>query len=90
MAFCNASATVVGITAPIYRGMAPHHLRWVEKNLSGIGRDRLLGVTRPRLRGEATCWKPFVSIPIKVFRADAGPPPHILLPSESLPRSIGD
>ncbi len=29
---------------------APQHLRWVEKNLSGIGHDPLLGVTRPRLR----------------------------------------
>ncbi len=55
---------------------APHHLRWVEKNLYGIGRGPLLGVSRPRLLGEVTCWKPSVSLPIKVFRADAGPMSH--------------
>ncbi len=56
--------------------MSSHHLRWVEKTISGIGRDPLLGVSRPRLLGEVTCWKPSVSIPIRVFRADAGPMSH--------------
>ncbi len=48
----------------------------MKKNLSGIGRGPLLGVSRPRLLGEVTCWEPSVSIPIKVFRADAGPMSH--------------
>ncbi len=56
--------------------MSSHQLRWVEKTISGIGRDPPLSVTRLRLRGEVTSWKPSVSIPIKVFRADAGPMSH--------------
>ncbi len=63
-------------TVKIYHQHGSHHPRLVEKNLSGFGRDPLLGVTRPRLRDEATCLKPSDSIPIKLLSADAGPMGH--------------
>ncbi len=49
----------------------------LRKSLYGIGgRGPLLDVSRPRVLGEVACWKPFVSMPIKVFRADVWPMSH--------------
>ncbi len=77
---------VTGLALEIYAVVTqkqPSHLaRWLLiisdglKNLSGIGRGPLLGVSRPRLLCENACWKSPASIPVKVFRADAGPMSH--------------